>query len=493
MFFSNRYNKKFLVQCCLWLLAVMGLMKVTGGTGYIVCVPMIFWALAARKAEELFFWLLLAVSMLMCNHVLAPKNIIFMITQRGLMLFLGLMMTIRIAGTRNERILRPFTFMFAYILFMIIPSSFGWSPLVSFLKLLLFTMIYFAYFGISNEVSINPRTSTAKLRSAMLAPAMFFVFGSVLLIPFPGISMMNAEELLKNPDMSSLFKGMTMHSQSLGPIVSVLAVTVLADMLFSVKHYDPLYISILACCPLLIYKTSSRTGMGAFVLGIVYTVWLFSRARGIPGRWKGRVVNAMMILGLAGGVVLVALPSGRAGISRFLLKGHSDRVSVEGVMNTRQFIIDRQLENFKKSPLLGHGFQVDEEMEGEKRNSLKEILSAPIEKGVWVTAVLEEGGIAGWLIFAIFLLTCIVGSAQRKAYIGSSSLFVVMMTNLGEFTFFSMSYTGGFCWAMVFAGLAMDAQRLREEGRWNPGFMPPAGGYAGLGYGPGYGPGYMPR
>ena len=37
------------------------------------------------------------------------------------------------------------------------------------------------------------------------------------------------------------------------------------------------------------------------------------------------------------------------------------------------------------------------------------------------------------------------------------------MTNLGEFTFFSMSYSGGFCWAMVFVGLALDLRKMSDE------------------------------
>jgi len=91
------------------------------------------------------------------------------------------------------------------------------------------------------------------------------------------------------------------------------------------------------------------------------------------------------------------------------------------------------------------------------------ILSAPIEKGVWVTAILEEGGIIGWIIFVMFLCACITKSIRRRAYIGASCLFVFTITNLGEFTFFSMSYAGGFCWAMVFVGLALDLRKMEDE------------------------------
>ena len=93
----------------------------------------------------------------------------------------------------------------------------------------------------------------------------------------------------------------------------------------------------------------------------------------------------------------------------------------------------------------------------------KQLLTAPIEKGVWVTAVLEEGGVIGWIIFVVFLMACIYKSIRRGAYIGASCLFLCVLTNLGEFTFFSMSYTGGFTWAMVFVGLALDIRKMKDE------------------------------
>jgi len=80
-----------------------------------------------------------------------------------------------------------------------------------------------------------------------------------------------------------------------------------------------------------------------------------------------------------------------------------------------------------------------------------------------VTAILEEGGVIGWSIFVVFLLACIVKSIKRRAYIGASCLFVFMMTNLGEFSFFSMSYTGGFAWAMIFVGIALDLRKMGDE------------------------------
>ena len=145
------------------------------------------------------------------------------------------------------------------------------------------------------------------------------------------------------------------------------------------------------------------------------------------------------------------------------MKGTSAELTSEALISSRQALIDRSLYYFCKSPLVGNGFQVSDEMENLKIKGVGSILSAPIEKGVWVTAVLEEGGVIGWLLFVGFLVSCIIMSIKRRAYIGASCLFLCMLTNLGEFTFFSMSYTGGFTWAMVFVGLALDIRKMKDE------------------------------
>ena len=125
--------------------------------------------------------------------------------------------------------------------------------------------------------------------------------------------------------------------------------------------------------------------------------------------------------------------------------------------------MDNAIANFKESPWIGNGFQVSEDFDHREIVSWKQVLSAPIEKGVWVTAVLEEGGVFGMVLFVTFILTAIFGLLSKRAVIGASALFIFVVSNLGEFTFFSMSYTGGLMWAMVFTGIALDAQRLKED------------------------------
>ena len=446
---------------------LFGLMKVTNGSGFVVVIPIVIWGLIARKTESLFFWLLMSVCAIIANGYIIPKNAVFAWSQRSLMLGLGTCMAINVMVYPKHIVMKPYLGILFYIVFMFFSSAQGWCPPISFLKLILFTVVYFSYFGVANQVGINPQVSTKRVRSVMLAVSILFVFGSVAVIPFPSLSQLRHEDFVDNPFTLSLFIGMTNHSQCLGPVVSTISVVVFSDLLFAVKKWDVLYLLILLCCPYLVYKTSSRTGMGAYLLGMLFVVYLFMQARGVGSRWKSRAMTAIMVFLLGLIFAMACLPGVQKSARRFLLKtvesSGSSKVTSEVVLSTRQGLIDKSLYYFRKSPVFGNGFQVSEKMVGLKIKGVTSILSAPVEKGVWVSAVLEEGGIIGWFLFVCFLFSCIVISIRRRAYTGAACLVVCMLTNLGEFTFFSMSYTGGFVWAMVFVGLALDIRKMKDE------------------------------
>ena len=459
------YRKKELYKYLAMLVALIAVMKLSGGAGFVVVIPLALLALSRRESVSVLFWVLMCTSMLMANGNIVSKDVVFALSQRALLVVIGFVSILQLGGQKLSQVSKPFMIMYAYVFFMIVPSLVGWNPKISLLKIALFTMIYSAYFGVAISVARNNSQNTARrLRAVVLAVSAFFVFGSIALVPFPGLSQMKAEAFMENPELTSLFTGMTNHSQALGPLISSIAVFLFADLLFSIRKFDKLYGGLLLCCPYLIYKTSSRTGMGSFLLGLGFVVWQFMNARGLSSRWKAKVMNLVSMFVLGALVAVLAVPPIQAKVAKFILKWQGDEeVSIQNVVSARQGKFVDAIDNFKKSPLVGNGFQVTEAHKDMKGGLL--VLSAPIEKGVWVSAVLEEGGIIGFTIFIVFLFVCIVGSMRKRAYITASCLFVATLTNLGEFTFFSMTYTGGFIWAMVFTGIAMDAQRLKEQGR----------------------------
>lgn len=477
---SASYDKKFLFTALIGLALLVLAMKVTGGAGFLLIFPFICVGFGKNKTEVL-FWCVLATTVLtMTNPNIAPKDAVFSLANRGLYAFVGGIMVLQMVGQRASIYLSPMLGLLPYIVYMAVVSSVGWVPLISYLKLLLFLIVFFAFYSVGNACATRYTVSPEKLRSVFLSFAIFLIVGSIALLPFPEISTLNTQQFFLEhgyiPE-GSLFTGMTLHSQSLGPITAIFSTFLLADMLFSLKRGDKLYILLLLLCPILIYKTGSRTAMGTYLAGMCFVTFLFMHARGVGAQWKNKALGALLFLGMAGGLAFMATPQLRQSVVNFVYKVRvgdvlEENTGFDRAISSRQGLIDDAMDNFKESPFIGNGFQVTKRLAQQDRSSWKHYLSAPIEKGVWITAVLEEGGIFGMLLFAIFLLAAFGKLLARQAFIGISIFFVMVISNLGEFTFFSMSGGGGIYWAMIFMGLAMDAHRQRQA--WVAAPPPPA-------------------
>lgn len=463
------YDKKALIKD----LALFGLMviamKLTGGAGFGVMFIVAFAALSANNHERLLLMLLMTAGVVVGNSTLMPKNFIFGIEQKVLMVVLASALMFRSNGKHQSPLVTPFLGFMPYMAWTTFTSCQGWNPLVSYLKIFLFLAGYFAIYGIANTVILGERIPIVRVRSVFLSLCCFTLLGSVALIPFPGMSQMSGDAYLEamkeGKALTSLFCGMTFHSQTLGPLAAMLFVAVFSDFILSIRKKDWLYIILMLAAPLCLYKTSSRTALGTMLVGTFFTLWCFMKTRQVESKWKARVTSTVLMISIVGSMLLAVTPAGRDAFARYVLKyGGEDvkmkDVSMEDVVLTRQGLMDEAMYNFRKKPLLGNGFQVNEKMAGGRGFS---ILTAPVEKGVWVTAVLEESGVPGMILFVLFGITAIPLLVKRKAYTGATILFTIFVVNLGEFTMFSMSGIGAYYWALAFMGCVMDAQRLREH------------------------------
>ena len=465
------FDKKCYLKSLFGLALMVPLQKATGGAGFAMLVPFAFASIMTKRIEQMIFWLLSSMMLIVGNQYLLPKGPAFYVAQRVIFIFMGFFMLIQIFGRRQSPFVSPLMGMMFYCAYMAVVSLWGWNPVISSFKLFLFSIIYLAYYGVANLAGQNPRFDPRKVRSVVLAISSFIIFGSVLLIPFPGISQLTGEEYLEalksGGNVTSLFKGMTMHSQTLGPVVASMFAYLFADFVINVRRMNAIYLALLLACPLLIYKTSSRTGMATMIMCVLFTGWFLMRIKGVGVRWRSKVRSLLFAAAAVVAVAVAVLPGLRQSIVRFALKYNRDATTsdftVEGAMASRQFLIDDQMENFRRSPMFGNGFQVSRMMAHQKIRTWKDLISAPIEKGVWVTAVLEEGGAVGLTILAGFLLVAGLMMMSRGAYTGLSVLIALTISNMAEFTMFSMSAMGGYFWAMVFVGAAMDSARVRQD------------------------------
>lgn len=467
------WDKKTLLKN-LGLFAIMVIsMRLTGGAGFAIMFLFAFAALSQDNHERLLLVLILTIGVVVGNHNLMPKGAAFNMEQKVLMLGLSIALTIKsFSMGRHSPLVRPFLLLMPYLLWMCVSSAQGWNPLISYLKLFLYSFCFFAIYGIANVVIKGERIPIIRVRTVFLSLCVFTLIGSVALIPFPGITQLSGQAYLdaiaNGQSMTSLFTGIMYHSQALGPLCAALFVLLFSDMVLTVRKFDKLYLVLLICAPILIYKTSSRTAMGSMMAGCIFTLWLFTKTRQVSSVWKTRVMSAVMFCGLAGAVLIAVSSSGREAFLQYVLKTNSSQVSSadvssESVLSTRQGLIDIALYHFRQKPMIGNGFQVSEEMARAGAGGKASLLSAPVEKGVWVTAVLEEGGIPGLILILIFLVGAETMLINRKGYIGATMLVTMFVANLGEFSMFSMSGDGGYYWALCFIGVVLDAQRLREE------------------------------
>lgn len=475
IFSNDVYDTKALWKHIAFL-AVFTMMSYLSKGYVFILLPMFVLSAVARGrlAAMLFYVMLFCFTGISNPHIFPRTPLTFIIARLSLFALAGILM-MRVAGRRNANIVTPFNGIFLYILWSLFTSIQGFDPVVSYLKILLFIPIYLALYGVANEITVSTCVNPQRIRSSLLAIVSMMVLGSAMLLPFPAISQL---QMLRTEDVSmamkmleeghSLFIGITNHSQALGPMLGVLLTLVFGDLVFSVKRWDVYYVLLLVVGFALIVKTSSRTGMGTLIAGFAMVIWLFLRARAINPRWRSSVASFAVLVGIMIFGSIFIIPSFQDRAMSFALKANSSTVvsssdmTYDNITNSRQRLVEESLRNFHKKPLLGNGFQVSEDMKYIKRENFLEYMSAPIEKGVWPTAILEEGGVPGLILFGGFLLCAINLLIKRHAYIGAATLWAFIVVNLGEFSFFSMSYTGGFEWALVFVAVILDGQRMKE-------------------------------
>lgn len=470
---NTAYSWKWLIWCFAGLVGLCFAMKVTGGVGYLLIFPFICVAFSKNRPELMLLAMLMTAVVTYGNPWLTPKDASFSVTARLVYLVVGWFLTMQILGRRHLAQTKLLLFLFVYLFYMALISAVGWMPLISYLKLILFTIVYLAFYSAANAAVLQGRTTPGALRSVFLAIVSFLVFGSVALIPFPAIGKMTAARVIEAGlplDSVGLFMGVTNQSQALGPTLGVLGTAVLADLLFTVRRWDRLYIALLLGTAVLLYYTSSRTAMGTFVAGVCFTSFLFvnGNTKRIGGKWKAKVASVLMLLGVVGSIAFFATPSLRDAAIRFIYKTGEQEVAMEkqtfeNFTSSRQRLIDNAVENFKASPWIGNGFQVADYHKDMEIVSWKQLLTAPIEKGVWIYAIPEEGGIFGMTLFILFILVAFAGMLRHRGFTGACALFAFLVANLGEFGFFSMSTWSGLVWGVIFSGLALDAFREREQ------------------------------
>ena len=441
-----------------------------------VIAAFVLMAALRRQPTVCFYALLIVPCLNIMNWVIFRVTTNYSFASKMLTLLLCIML-IQQASLLKERyhVLRPFAFLICYTLLMLVLSPFSLVPLISSLKALLFLGFIGALIAMVS-LMLNAQVHPGRARSVVLAVCCIFILGSLAVWPFPQISrsMILLQHLMgwsdELDDTYGLYNGVTFHSQTLGPLLAVLNAFLLSDYLFNLKRGGGLHKLLLCGIPILVYLTSSRTALLTY-LGSIFVVWLLlSRSRRVPATRKAFMHGFLAVVFVLATVGLLVSSGFRNNVTDFLAKNRSNAADnrgnesvVESLQASRLGMITQQMESFHKHPLIGTGFQVSEDLVLRRVEKLEDLLSAPVEKGVLPTMILEESGLLGALIMLGFFLSVLTTFMKRNCYGFLATFAAFFLTNMGEATFFSISGNGGIMWTVCFCALLLDLHRIRYD------------------------------
>jgi hypothetical protein len=415
---------------------------------------------------------MLLVALSIMNPVLFDKTTAFYMSTRISLLVLAIGLGMK-SGQQRVRFLSPFSYLYAYMAYIMVTSAWGWAPVISELKAILFLVFILALLkGVA--VVVQTGVDIRLIRAGMLAISCFFILGSIMVIPFPNIGwsliFIRMETWGAEVDVTTLkglFNGLTWHPQTLGPMLAMLNAFLLSDYLCSFKRRNWLYRSLLAGIPVLVYMSSSRTAFFAYLISLFSVVFFFRKEHLVVRSKRQRVFNRFVLLAFLSVFVLSIYSRAFVQLDAFLRKTREVEKLEDGLSRTesltasRMGLIEEGIANFMEKPLIGNGFQVSKLMKGYNLFEHGFIFTAPIEKGVLLVMILEEGGLLGAILFLSFLVSLYV-TYTRLAFTCFLSTFTVFLgLNSGEAAFFSTSGGGGILWMICFCAMLMDIHRHR--------------------------------
>lgn len=463
------------------LIAVLAMCRLTlGGIAVIIGVVGLFAALMRKPAATACCFIIFPLLVVFNRAIIGVDGFILLVSRFafGLMVLAGIL-----SGTSSmlsrERL--PIGWILLYIAVSCISSIDGWMPLISYLKIFNFVLMLLGLFLLTKVMQSTPR-SLLVLRVMFMAISVVMIIGSLLVyfVPSVGYSMLLYKMegygvAVSAADFASsegklLFNGMTCHSQMLSPVVACLGTWVLCDMLLIERKPTILHGSILACVPVLLYMSRSRGGILMLVCVIALTCLTTIPKARLPQWVKRKLGFAMLVVTIGIGGVGIYFQVKNEAISRWIRKTEDiaadTRTLGEAFTSSRQFLIERNLRDFKLNPIIGKGFQVTEDMEWLYNTGRITWFAASVEKGVTPYVILGEAGILGALAFLIFL-GAFYSTCFRRGYMSLMTSFTCfLVANLADSTIFSPSGLGGFMWMVTCVGsFSTDclAKRLHQQ------------------------------
>lgn len=242
------------------------------------------------------------------------------------------------------------------------------------------------------------------------------------------------------------FQGILDHPQTFGAIAALLGTWVFFRIaLARVPSFQSL--ALFGICAACVFLSEARTGALALLFGVLLA-WVASRL-GFVGEARERLlglrsgrVQMLMVVTLAS--FLISDFSLFKPLTPFMQKRSAATSLLEAYQDSRGARINGMWENIRREPFVGIGFGVASEPDSMqiKRDEILGIpIGASIEKGVLPLAVMEEVGIIGFVIFALWIHV-IVTRCAKNGVLGFATTLSILIANFGEASLLSASGMG---------------------------------------------------
>ncbi len=204
----------------------------------------------------------------------------------------------------------------------------------------------------------------------------------------------------------------------------------------------------------LIYLSNSRTGMFSVIfvipLMIAYSCLVSSNSK---IKRIGKIYGSAILLIVAFIVVYY-----QEEVSTFIFKETRKQVlykDMDSLTASRQNLTNVSMVNFYRHPIIGNGFRTpneSKELELQYLPGTKIVISAPTEKGNFISAILEETGIIGFLITICIILSFGIFKIKEHKLLVLPILVVLIIANFGEFFMFAVNGSGILFWTSCMIG-----------------------------------------
>lgn len=448
-----------------------------------------YWALGGQGHKALMCYILFPFLVIMNPGILPKGGILSMALRLGTAAMSAAFM-LAAARQRSAHSL-PMGFMFFYLLAALCSSIDGYCPPVSYMKVLNFTFFVVGVWLGTRNIYRRPE-EMYKLRCFLLAICAIIVWGTYLTMLSPGLShpqtvglymqwgrMTQAEAAAATANAAETFlAGVANHSNTLAPSLVCAFGFLLCDMLFVERRITRFHGATLVAILPLLFFTRSRGALVSFLAAVMLVLMFGTYLIPTPVAVKRRarsVINVLFVLAFFGAVYLEV--SGQR-FSKFLRKTQDvvqdQRTLGEALTSSRMFLVEGNMADFWRNPILGMGFQTCSAHKIAYEEGLISMFSAPIEKGVLPTMILGETGILGGVTFLLWLMVFVYVCFNRKYICTLCMMGVLLCTNMGEASFFSPGGAGGILWILaVVGGFIIDMQVLNQRTNTMPMFPRP--------------------